>query len=271
MKKALINIYNKFFGKLHIHVFRDNDEENKIHFDVIPIVTISTIVGMIIFMFMFSYIIIAYTNAKKFLPNYKDIQISEEITNLQNKTDSLDMLISQNAEYTESIKKILSGLHTTDQVELDDIDELHHSEISSTYLDNLYALTPADNSILLQKHFFPPVYGTVSSSINIPKKHYGTDIIPSVSDIVKSTLDGVVVFAGWTVETGNVIIITHADDIISVYKHNSTLLKNVNDYVKAGEAIAIAGNSGELTSGRHLHFELWHKNKPVNALEYITF
>lgn len=270
MKKALINIYNIVFGKLDIQVFRVGNEKPQRQFHLIPIAAVASIIGIVLFIFIVSYIIIAYTNVRKFLPNYKDILISEEIENLQHKTDSLDMLIARNAEYTESIKKILSGLHHS-QMPINSSDMLPEAEIATTYLDDLYALTPTNNDILLQKHFFPPIYGTISSPIDIPKKHYGTDIIPNVSDIVKSTLDGVVVFAGWTVETGNVIIVSHSDDIISVYKHNSTLLKDVNDYVKSGEAIAIAGNSGELTSGRHLHFELWHKNKPVNALEYITF
>ncbi len=119
--------------------------------------------------------------------------------------------------------------------------------------------------------FFNPLKGIITSEFDLSLNHYGIDIVSKENDAVKATLDGTVLFADWTVETGHVISIQHRDNYISVYKHNSVLLKKTGNFVKAGEPIAIVGESGELTTGAHLHFELWYNGTPVNPLEYIAF
>ena len=109
------------------------------------------------------------------------------------------------------------------------------------------------------------------NKFNLAEKHYGVDIAASKESIVKSVLEGTVIFADWTTETGHTIAIQHSGNLISVYKHNSTLLKQVGSLLKAGEPIAVSGDSGELSSGPHLHFELWHNGTPVDPEEYVTF
>lgn len=114
--------------------------------------------------------------------------------------------------------------------------------------------------------------GIVSGSIDPRTKHYGTDIVTTPKAVVSAALDGVVMFAGWTMETGNVIQIQHANNLITVYKHNATLLKQQGDVVRAGEGIGIVGDSGELyTSGPHLHFEIWYNGEVLNPENYILF
>ena len=103
------------------------------------------------------------------------------------------------------------------------------------------------------------------------EEHYGVDVVAEQDAGVKSTLRGKVIFASWTAETGNVVVVQHHNELISIYKHNSVLLKKIGDIVKAGEVIAIVGNSGNFTTGPHLHFELWHKGTPVNPEDYISF
>jgi murein DD-endopeptidase MepM/ murein hydrolase activator NlpD len=122
-------------------------------------------------------------------------------------------------------------------------------------------------------NFFPPVRGMVSASFNSRNKHFGTDIVAgNPKAIVASTLDGVVIFTGWTMETGFVIQVQHANSILSIYKHNAVLLKEPGDNVRAGEPISMIGDSGELyTSGPHLHFELWHNGEPVDPEKFILF
>jgi murein DD-endopeptidase MepM/ murein hydrolase activator NlpD len=115
------------------------------------------------------------------------------------------------------------------------------------------------------------VNGIVTNSFKGSENHFGTDIVAGPNEVVKATLDGTIILSTWTIETGNVVQIQHDNDLISVYKHNAEILKNMGKRVKAGEPIAIIGNSGELTTGPHLHFELWYKGKPVNPEEYITF
>ncbi len=120
-------------------------------------------------------------------------------------------------------------------------------------------------------HFFPPVKGIITRGFNPMEGHYGIDMVAAPNEVVKATLDGTVTMSTWTLETGYVIQIQHDYELISVYKHNATLFKSVGQKVVAGDAIAIVGNSGELTTGPHLHFELWHDRVPLNPVEYIVF
>ena len=126
-----------------------------------------------------------------------------------------------------------------------------------------------DNSTL--PLFFKPIRGVVIDSIDHQKAHYGIDIVAKENEVVKATLDGTVIMSSWTSETGNVIAIQHSNDFISVYKHNSVLLKKEGVSVRAGEAIAIIGNSGKWSSGPHLHFELWQKGTCIDPQLYINF
>jgi murein DD-endopeptidase MepM/ murein hydrolase activator NlpD len=122
-------------------------------------------------------------------------------------------------------------------------------------------------------HFFPPVKGgIISSHYDIRTKHFGTDIVTRPRVSVSAALDGVVIFTGWTMETGHVIQLQHSDNIVTIYKHNSSLLKSTGDFVRAGEPIAIVGDSGELyTTGPHLHFEIWYKGTPLDPEKHVIF
>ena len=120
-------------------------------------------------------------------------------------------------------------------------------------------------------NFFTPLKGIITNNFNTSEKHFAVDIVAKRNAAVKATLDGTVIFAAWTLETGHIIVIQHQQNLISVYKHNSSLLKQEGNFVKAGEPIAIIGESGELSTGPHLHFELWFNGKPINPRDYLTF
>jgi len=122
-----------------------------------------------------------------------------------------------------------------------------------------------------QLFFVPPLTGVMSAGFDALKKHYGTDITAPKNSPIQAVLDGYVFIADWTIETGFTIGIQHDNELISFYKHNSALLKQTGDRIKAGEAIAIIGNSGTLSSGPHLHFELWHRGIPIDAEDFIVF
>ena len=119
--------------------------------------------------------------------------------------------------------------------------------------------------------FFTPLSGLISDGYNNKTKHFGIDLVAKEKSRISSVLEGTVIISHWAYETGYVIGVQHKNDYLSFYKHNSVLLKSVGDYVNAGDHIAIIGNSGELSSGPHLHFELWHKGTPVNPENYISF
>jgi len=121
-------------------------------------------------------------------------------------------------------------------------------------------------------HFFPPVKGIISGRFDLRTKHFGTDIVSKPKAVVSSVLDGTVIFTGWTMETGYVIEIQHSNNIVSIYKHNASLLKETGDLVRAGETISVIGDSGELyTSGPHLHIEIWYKGSPLDPEKHIIF
>ncbi|MDC1162562.1 M23 family metallopeptidase, partial [Tenacibaculum sp.] len=119
--------------------------------------------------------------------------------------------------------------------------------------------------------FFVPVTGAVTQEFNAKEKHYAIDIVAKTGTPVKAIADGTVILSGWTAETGYILTIQHLNRYISVYKHNGTLLKEQGDFVKSGEVIASVGSTGELTTGPHLHFELWSNGYPVNPANYIDF
>jgi len=113
--------------------------------------------------------------------------------------------------------------------------------------------------------------GVITKGFDPVKKHFGVDVVAKQNEAIKSVLDGTVIFSNWTLETGYVVAIQHSQNIVSIYKHNSAILTKAGDYVNAGDPVAIIGESGEYTTGPHLHFELWYEGKPVNPKDYISF
>ncbi|HPV57186.1 MAG TPA: M23 family metallopeptidase, partial [Tenuifilaceae bacterium] len=120
-------------------------------------------------------------------------------------------------------------------------------------------------------YFIPPVKGVVTNGYNPMVYHYGIDLVAAPNEVVLSIAKGTIILSNWTLETGYTLSIQHDNNFISVYKHNSKLLKRQGDRVDAGEAIAIIGNSGELTTGPHLHFELWQNGHSVDPAKFINF
>ena len=155
-------------------------------------------------------------------------------------------------------------------------DSMLRAEVENQGKYNLYRFENTQN--VKQKNqtigkvlFFVPLKGVITSEFNSLQDHYGIDIVSKQNEAIKSVLDGTVIFSNWTLETGYTIAIQHQENIVSVYKHNSALLKKEGDFVKAGDPIAIVGQSGELATGPHLHFELWSDGNPVNPKDYINF
>jgi len=234
-----------------------------------------------------TYTSIAYTPLRELIPGYPDTEMRNNIIQNALRLDSLEKEIKYRDQYFGNLNKIISGGTPEDYLgEGNDsgrvvsniqfikslTDSLLRREIEFT---DKIGLSPAyvnrENLRFEKMHFFTPVKGLVTNSFNPLTNHFGTDIVAPPSEVVKAILDGTVIMASWTVETGNVIQIQHANNLISIYKHNAELLKKIGMSVKAGEAIAIVGNSGELTTGPHLHFELWQNGTPVNPEEYIAF
>jgi len=238
---------------------------------------------------------ISFTPLRRLVPGYSKGSESHEMAQLENDLDSLTELADAQERYNESFRRMLAGnvryqpekqpqtkrtssgigpeigLSEEEQqlrqdVEMDNTDGAVVAEQPSASVN----ISPRDIP-LEQMYFSPPIGGAVSAPFDAEKNHFGVDVIAPKNTPVKAVMDGWVIFSDWTLETGNTIAIQHTNNLVTFYKHNSALLKKTGNYVKAGVAIAIIGNTGELTDGPHLHFELWHSGKPVNPLDFLDF
>jgi len=280
------SFWEKFKHKYRLSIYRDETFEEVLNVRLTKL-NVMSIVGIGIFLFLVIVIsIIAYTPVRELIPGYPDQETIRNIYMNNYRLDSLEMEITKRDAYFENLRRIIAGEGPLNTVETtaepaprEPVNFVRSREDSALRAlvepGDQFGLSaiesrrgkPAFFNVL----FFPPVKGMVTISFNSGLDHYGTDIVAGTDEVVKATLPGTVTMAGWTLETGYIIQLQHADNIISVYKHNAELLKHIGDRVKAGEPIAIIGNSGELTTGPHLHFELWYNGAPVNPEEYISF
>ena len=246
------------------------------------------LVFLVLFIVGITTIFISFTNLREFIPGYPDGNTRRNIIMNALRLDSLETELELRDQYFANLNAIISGREPLDRVAGQDTtanygeitfnnsaeDSLLRLQVEQEEQYNLTFMADYNehNINLTNIHFFPPVKGIVSGHFNPRTRHYGTDIVTSPKAVVSATLDGTVIFTGWTMETGWVIQIQHSNNLISVYKHNATLLKDPGDSVVAGEGIAVVGDSGELyTSGPHLHFEIWYNGEAVDSENYILF
>lgn len=242
-----------------------------------------------ILMVILTSLLIAYTPLKEYIPGQSEMETRRELYELRKKTDSLERAFHQKEMYLENIRTVLNGgehpqtteVKRNDSVDYEDI-ELTHSredsllrqkfETSGDYnLGTTGGVADPSSSSRGFSNFFTPLDGIITDRFKPSEEHYGVDLVAESEQSIKATLDGTVIFSDWTTETGYVLALQHHQSFISVYKHNAVLLKEQGARVKAGEPIAIVGESGELTTGPHLHFELWHRGRPVDPENYILF
>jgi len=231
-------------------------------------------------------VLIAYTPIREYIPGYASTQLKKDASELIYEADSLKNRLRVLENYTKALIPILSGKQPISEVDFDSLkinasiityegkkldasksDSLFREKVDSK--DRFPLFDKAENKIDIV--FFAPITGAITQQFNSTDKHFAIDIVAATGTPVKTIEDGRVIFSEWTAETGYVLIIEHGTGFISVYKHNGALLKQQGDFVKSGEAIATVGSTGELTTGPHLHFELWYNGYPVNPTNYIDF
>ena len=230
-------------------------------------------------------LLIVFTPLREYIPGYSSTALQKQALDLDSKTDSLLKSINMNDAYINSLKSVLRGEVSAVVINKDsifkaaqvdtDVLELNPSKADSLLREkvrnedkyNLFESATSDKDFV----FFPPVNGSISSGFEPNEKHFAVDIVVPTNTPVKATSDGRVLFASWTSDAGYVIIIDHGDELVSVYKHNSSLTKSQGDFVRSREVIAISGASGELSTGPHLHFELWSNGTPLNPTNFIDF
>lgn len=281
-------VIRKLRHKYRITVMNDESFEEKYSLRLTPLGLFTGIGLLAIALVVVTIFIIAFSPLREYIPGYAgDVRIRREVLMLAEKVDSLeknavakDRLLSnirgvvEGGQLPENIPTRPSAKVTVETAKLsasadesrfrEEVDKEDRYNISIRFQDTRL-------SAISSYYFFPPMKGKVTTVFNPADRHYGVDIVAPKNEAVKATLDGTVIFAGWTPETGHVLQVQHANNLISVYMHNAVLLRKQGAEVKAGEAIAITGNSGELTSSPHLHFELWFEGKPIDPQDFMVF
>jgi len=238
-----------------------------------------------VFLILITTYIIAFTPLREYIPGYASTKLKQEATQLALKSDSLAFSIKKNEAYLNSIKKVLTGdlefaKLNKDSIVAADVAAIDPDDILPSKADlklredvaqedkyNVFEKTSAKVDVV----FFPPVKGIITERYSSKNKHFSIDVALPKNTPIKAVLSGTVIFADWTPSTGHVIILRHNNGFISVYKHSASLTKNQGDVVKTGEVIALAGSTGNQSTGIHLHFELWKDGYAIDPQNFIQF
>ncbi len=278
-------IKKKLLHKYRLVILNESTFEEKISFKLSRLNVFVSGSLCIIGLIGLTTLLIAFTPLREYIPGYSSTKLKKQATDLTYETDSLVRVLYNTNRYLYNIRMVLSGDIENNQVNRDSLreqfkldpstvdltpikqDSLLRAEVALEDKYNLFERNTTTSDIAL----FPPISGTVSQKYDAQRKHYAVDVVAPRETPVKAAANGIVIFAEWTADTGHVIIIEHRDGFLSVYKHNGSLNKTQGDIVRAGEVIASVGNTGEFTTGPHLHFELWDKGTPINPLDFIDF
>ena len=283
-KKKKHTLLDKLSERFHILIVNEKTLERKKLLSSSSLnLAVSSFIAFL-FVLSASFLLIYFTPLKEYFRGYTSLELRQNAVENSMKLDSLESLYITQSNYINSLKDLLSG-----NISFEELDENLSSnengfnalEIVATNQEDslLRALVEEEdkyNAFDIQGErfttvLFPPVKGGLSSAFDLNSKHYGVDIVMPENSPVHSISEGIVVFSEWTSATGFVIIIEHLNGLTSIYKHNSSIVKSQGDRVGTGEIIAFTGNTGELTTGPHLHFELWYQGEPVDPQSNIEF
>lgn len=275
-------------NRYRLVVMNDDTFEERFSLRLTPLGLFILIGVVSIFMTTLVISLVAFTPLREYIPGYgSELTQKGQLINLSLRTDSLEQSLNSKTWYIENLKRVMNGELRSDSSlnKPDPTNQYQNVKFKKSIEDSIlrsqiesqdkYAIAFQDKKNqkkgISSFFFFTPVKGLVTNSFKEKEEHFGIDIAAPENEAIKATLDGTVIFTGWSAETGHVIQVQHSNNLISIYKHNSALMKKMGQYVKAGEVIAIIGNSGEQTTGTHLHFELWYNGNPVDPQDYIIF
>lgn len=283
-KKRRKAFWRNFKFKYKLTIVNENTLEEVVGIHVSKLNGLSVLITVLTVLFLIAASIIAFTPLRNYLPGYMNSEVRKQIVSNALRVDSLQLLLERQNLYIMNIQDIFSGkvqidsVRTLDSLTVARKDTLmertcreeefrRQYEESEKYNLSTIISQPDVSKMILYR----PVRGMVSAHFEPEKKHFGTDIAANPNESILAAMDGTVVLSTYTAETGYVIMLQHNQDFISVCKHCGSLLKKQGEHVRGGEAIALVGNSGTLSTGPHLHFELWYKGRPVNPEKYIVF
>lgn len=281
---------SRLWRKLHIAVFTDASFEQLFSMHLTPFSVLFTLALIGILLISGVTVLIAFTGLREYIPGYPTGEERRMIMDNMQRADSLIEEVALRDHLINDMRMVLSEKIPIEAWDKDSVEHAHrnetqHIEFTKSEADSLFrkeveaqekyniafdSNSPTDTRLEIA-FLNVPLKGVVTNKFGDREGHYGVDIAAIEGARVASVMDGTVIFAEWTVETGNVIQVQHDNQLVSVYKHNSKLLKKQGMRVSAGEAIALTGNSGELSTAPHLHFELWYQGVPLNPENYISF
>ena len=275
----------RIFNDYKVVVSSEDTFEEKLSFKANKINAFIIMLLYSIILIAFTISIVFFTQLREMVPGYSSSDLLNRAIYLTKKTDSLEQQIALNNKFYKSIEDVLSGnvdeFVSRDELSIDSnlintdiftISPNLQDSILRQYVENEDKFNLTNNELVIEnKMFFSPIKGEITQSFNFNENHFAIDIAADIGTPVKSVLDGKIIFSEWSLETGYVVVIDHGENIISVYKHNSKTLKEQNDFVQAGEVIAYSGNQGNLSSGPHLHFELWKNGTPIDPEPLLNF
>ncbi len=289
MTKKKQKILERLKNKYKLVILNDETFEEKASFTLNRLNVF--ILGSVLLVLLIGIVtsILIFTPLKEYIPGYADVSLRRDISEMALRVDSMQMVIDANDKYIENVKGVINGtvgindtINKNSKPSLKDTtfrigakpeeDSLLRLMIED---QNQYGFAIKENNIkpsgIAGYAFFTPVKGIITEKYNPKKGHYGIDIAATKGLPVKAALEGSIVMASWTSDGGYVLAIQHGNDLLSIYKHCSVLFKKVGNFVRSGEPVAIVGDSGEMQTGPHVHFELWYKGNAVNPKEYINF
>ncbi|SMC38285.1 M23 family metallopeptidase [Cellulophaga tyrosinoxydans] len=284
-RKKRKEIKRKLLHKYRLVILNENTFEEKISFKLSRLNVFITGSLFIVCLIAFTTLLIAFTPLREYIPGYSSTKLKKQATELTYKTDSLVTVLNYTNKYLDNIRMVLNGDVTNNKINRDSLFEQFKIDPSTIDLTPIKEDSVLRAQVALEDKYnlferstkninqilFSPINGTITQEYDPNKKHYAIDIVAPSGTPVKAVADGTVIFSEWNTETGYVIILEHKDGLLSVYKHNGSLNKEQGEIVRAGEVIASVGNTGELTTGPHLHFELWSNANPANPKDYIDF
>ena len=283
-KKKKHTLIDKLSERFHILLVNEKTLAKKKLFSSSAISLASSSLFVFLLLLSSAFMVIYITPLKEYFRGYTSIELRENAVENSMKLDSLESLYLTQSNYIKSLQDLLSG-----NISFEDLDK-NTATLETNQIELQLVKTNTEDSLLrvlvdeedkynaleiegerFTTVLFPPVKGELSSGFDYDNKHYGVDIAMPENSPVHSISEGIVVFAEWTSETGFVIIAEHLNGLTSIYKHNSSIVKSQGDRIQTGEIIAFTGNTGSLTTGPHLHFELWYQGEPVDPESYIEF
>ena len=280
-KPRLLLLWKKVLKKYRFVIMTNDSYEERFSLKLNRL-SVFAFVWVVVFFCVFLAVLLLTTSLTDYVPGKASEDVQKELILLSEQSDSLLAILNSQHTYMENVRNIISGnklispqtIESNKNIE-DEIsfeksieDSILRATVESEDKGVIRTNTENYTEVLM---FFPPIEGMITDQFNPKTKHFGIDLVAKEKTRISTVLEGTVIISNWTAETGYVIGVQHKNNYISIYKHNSILLKDVGDFVNVGEPIAIIGNSGELSSGPHLHFELWHRGEPVNPENYILF